>query len=167
MTSRTSEWDKSNTSDRRSRRARSEKPRETARALPIALLRAREAVMSRFRPLVAHAGLTDPQWRVLRVLNEHGPLDPTQIAQKACILLPSLSRMLRILEDDELIVRSGAPNDKRSSIIAVTPKARQLLLKMVPMSNTIYEELERTYGKARMRELLDLLEELAELPDPS
>ena len=53
-------------------------PRVTARALPIALLRAREAVMWRFRPLVAAASLTDPQWRVLRVLNEFGPLDPTQ-----------------------------------------------------------------------------------------
>ena len=81
-------------------------PRETARALPIALLRAREAIMSRFRPFVAAAGFTDPQWRVLRVLDEQSPLDPTEIAERASILMPSLSRILRDLEADEHISRA-------------------------------------------------------------
>jgi len=147
----------------RQRRQRSTKPRETARALPIALLRAREAVMGRFRPLVAHAGLTDPQWRVLRVLNEYGPLDPTQIAHHACILMPSLSRMLRSLEEDGYVKREHHPADKRSSIITITPNAKRMLSELVPMSNAIYEELERSYGKERIGELLDLLEDLAEL----
>ncbi len=146
-------------------RAASDKPRETARALPIALLRAREVVMARFRPLVSSAGLTTQQWRVLRVLDELGPLDPTQIAEHACILMPSLSRMLRTLEDEGHIERAVHPKDKRSAIISITTKATRLLHKMMPDSNAIYEELERTYGKQRMRELLDLLEDLAELHD--
>ena len=54
--------------------------RETSRSLPIALLRARDAVMSRFRPMLQERGFTEQQWRVLRVLDEGGPLDPTEIA---------------------------------------------------------------------------------------
>ena len=146
-------------------RSTSGRPRETARALPIALLRAREVVMARFRPLVASAGLTTQQWRVLRVLDELGALDPTQIAEHACILMPSLSRMLRSLEDEGHIERLVHPEDKRSAIISITDKARRMLHQMMPESNAIYQELERTYGKQRMRELLDLLEDLAELHD--
>ena len=42
------------------------------RSLPIMLLRAREAVMKRFRPMLKAHGLSEQQWRVLRVLNETG-----------------------------------------------------------------------------------------------
>ena len=36
-----------------------------------------------------------------------------------------------------------------------------MLHRLAPASNEIYHELERTYGKQKMRQLLDLLEELA------
>ena len=142
-----------------------EGPRATARALPIALLRAREAVMWRFRPLVASSGLTDQQWRVLRVLNEYGPLDPTQIAAHAGILKPSLSRMLQSLEEDGYVTRRSHPGDRRSTIISITAKAERILQRLAPHSNAIYEEIERVYGRKKMRQLLDLLEDLAELDD--
>ena len=45
-------------------------PLDTRRSLPIALLRARETVMHRFRPLLASHDLTEQQWRVIRVLGE-------------------------------------------------------------------------------------------------
>ena len=46
--------------------------RSIERSIPIALLRAREAVMAHFRPLLADRGYTEQQWRVLRILNEYG-----------------------------------------------------------------------------------------------
>ena len=140
---------------------RTSTPRKTARALPIALLRAREAVMSNFRPLVAEAGLTVQQWRVLRVLGEDGPLDPTQIAESSCILMPSLSRILRNLEDERFIRRAPHPDDKRRCLISISAKARRRLLKFTPASNAIYDEMQKRYGNKRMRDLLIMLEELA------
>ncbi len=61
-------------------------------ALPMALLRAREAVMARFRPLLDAHGINEQQWRVIRVLAEHPSLDATDLAQRANILAPSLTR---------------------------------------------------------------------------
>ena len=46
------------------------------RNLPMLLLRAREKMMERFRPLITSHGLTEQQWRVIRALNESGPLEP-------------------------------------------------------------------------------------------
>ena len=41
------------------------------RNLPRLLLQAREAVMAHTRPSLREHGLSDQQWRVLRVLGEH------------------------------------------------------------------------------------------------
>ena len=45
-------------------------PRDTRRSLPMALLRARETVMARFRPMLAENDINEQQWRVLRVLDQ-------------------------------------------------------------------------------------------------
>jgi homoprotocatechuate degradation regulator HpaR len=147
------------------KRTRANEPRVTARSLPIALLRARETIMARFRPLVNDAGFTDQQWRVMRVLDEESPLDPTEIAERAGILMPSLSRILRSLEQNGFVERMTNPDDKRGFHMSITSSAKERLSWFIPRSNAIYEQLEKQYGKARMAELLDLLEDLADLRD--
>ncbi|MGM3243097.1 hypothetical protein ACS2VP_27140, partial [Bacillus cereus group sp. Bc237] len=42
--------------------------RAFSRSLPMALLRSRESVMVRFRPMLRAHGLTEQQWRVLRAM---------------------------------------------------------------------------------------------------
>ncbi|MFT5000920.1 MAG: hypothetical protein ACI875_001925, partial [Planctomycetota bacterium] len=44
----------------------SERVHITEKSLPIMLLRAREAVMRRFRPMLRLHDLSEQQWRVLR-----------------------------------------------------------------------------------------------------
>ena len=73
-------------------------PRQTRRSLPIALLRARESIMAKFRPMLARYNINEQQWRVIRVLGEHGELDATQLAERALVLGPSLTRMIKTLE---------------------------------------------------------------------
>ena len=55
------------------------------RNLPLLLLRAREAVMQHRRPSLRAQGLSDQQWRVLRVLREHADegLETGQLAERA------------------------------------------------------------------------------------
>ena len=65
------------------------------RNLPRLLLQARESVMAHTRPSLREHGLSDQQWRVLRVLNEGGALDAAELAARANILAPSLTRMIR------------------------------------------------------------------------
>ena len=77
--------------------------RQIRSSLPISLLRTREMVMERFRPMLAKHGLTEQQWRVLRVLHEEGDLDAGTVADRACILAASLSRISRTLETAGLI----------------------------------------------------------------
>ena len=63
-------------------------------ALPLALLKARETLMSPIRRVLKNHDVTDQQWRVLRVLHENGVMDAKELAKSACVLAPSLTRMI-------------------------------------------------------------------------
>lgn len=127
----------------------------------MALLRAREAVMARFRPLLAAHGMTEHQWRVLRVLAESGPVDATLLAARCSILKPSMTLMLRTLVQRKLVARRKNSHDGRRLVLEATPKAMALIMKVTPQSNAIYDELEAEFGQERMERLLDILDELA------
>lgn len=138
-------------------------PSDTRRSLPMALLRAREAVMARFRPVLAAHDVTEQQWRVIRVLGEESPLDASEVAARACLLAPSLTRMIRSLEARGLIDRSRHSGDARRAMLSITPQGLALIGAVIPESRQVYREIERLYGRDRLEGLLDLLGELAAL----
>jgi homoprotocatechuate degradation regulator HpaR len=128
----------------------------------MALLRAREAVMPRFRPLLAEHGVTEQQWRVIRILGDSGPLDATELARRCVILMPSLTRIIRALAERKLVTRKPDATDGRRVVLDVTPEARTLIVSMLPEINSVYARLEREFGKQQLERTLDLLERLAE-----
>lgn len=136
-------------------------PLDTQRSLPIALLRAREAIMVRFRPVLAAHDITEQQWRVIRILCETGPLDASEVAGRACVLAPSLTRIVKALEDRGLIVRERDEADGRRVLLSITPAGEDLIGRVAPASRTIYAEIESRYGRERLDTLLDLLRDLA------
>lgn len=135
----------------------------TSRSLPIALLRARERVMGPIRKMLADVGITEQQWRVLRVLNEEGPQEPTHIADRACLLLPSLTRILQKLELKGLIRRQAHPCDKRRQIVEITETGNQIIRDNIQVTVHLAEDLRTKLGPERHEALLDLLNELREL----
>lgn len=137
--------------------------RDTRHALPMALLRAREAVMTRFRPMLAAHDINEQQWRVIRVLGEVDSLDASEVALRANILAPSLTRMIKTMTERGLIERAKDSSDGRRVMLSIAPKGRDLLAAVAPDSAAIYRQLEAEYGQARTAQLIDLLIALAEL----
>ncbi|MCP3972598.1 MAG: homoprotocatechuate degradation operon regulator HpaR [Rhodobacteraceae bacterium] len=135
--------------------------RATSRSLPIALLRARDRVMGPIRAMLADAGVTEQQWRVLRVLAEQGPADATEIARQACLLMPSLTRIIQGLEKRAYCTRSPHPTDRRRFVIEITGTGRELIERNIPQSTRIFAELEAEFGKERIEALLDMLNDLS------
>ena len=135
--------------------------RNTDRSLPIVLLRARENVIRRFRPLLASNGFTEQQWRVLRVLDEVGPIDPTDLSERCCVLAPSMTRILRTLESRKLLKRSRHPQDLRKYVITITEPGKRIILDNMTENDRIYKQLEIDFGKVEIESLLDMLERLA------
>ncbi|MDK3075616.1 homoprotocatechuate degradation operon regulator HpaR [Sedimentitalea sp. JM2-8] len=133
---------------------------KTSRSLPIALLRARERVMGPIREMLSGVGITEQQWRVLRVLQETGPQEPTKIAERACLLLPSLTRILQKLEEKGLIDRTRDLQDKRKQIVQITEAGADLIEDNLETSIALLEETRAQMGSDRYEALLDLLNEL-------
>ena len=136
--------------------------RRTDRSLPIALLRARETVMAPVREMLSKSGISEQKWRVIRVLDEVGPMEQTALAQEACLLLPSLTRMLRAMEDEGLLSRASDAHDRRKSIVSITDAGRKVLSDHAEASTAIAAALEARYGSEKLEHLLDLLEELTD-----
>ena len=132
----------------------------TNRSLPIALLRARERVMGPVRALLSDVDLTEQQWRVLRVVQESGAIDPTQIAEQACLLLPSLTRILQKLEDKKMISRAQDERDRRKQVITITPAGEAIIANNLEASLALVAETRAKMGDDRYEALLDLLNEL-------
>ena len=52
------------------------------RSLAIACTRGRHAVVSHFTDLLKDAGLTEQQWRVIRIISDFAPLSLNELSQK-------------------------------------------------------------------------------------
>lgn len=132
--------------------------RPFALSLPMALLKAREAVMSNFRPILAAEGLTEQQWRVLRALADaDDPMSVNQLAERSLLLGPSLSRILTGLEARGLLDRTKAPDDARRAVIAINGGGRALLAKIGPRSEARYRWIEEQLGDGELARLYELL----------
>ena len=133
---------------------------DLSRSLPVALMRAREAVMRYMRPPLREHELTEQQWRVLRALTENGPLEPTELAHLTFLLAPSLSRILRDLGGRRLVERRAAKTDLRRSVITITAAGSRLQKRVAPHSKTGSAQIAHRFGKARVVALRALLEDL-------
>jgi len=118
--------------------------------------------MVRFRPILHARDVTEQQWRVLRVLGEESPLDASEVADRACVLAPSLTRIIKALEERALISRARDSGDGRRISLAIAPAGMALIRDVTPDTQAIYAELEDSYGRDRIDRLLDMLGELAE-----
>lgn len=136
--------------------------RHFSRSLPMSLLRARESVMRHFRASLRRFGITEQQWRVLRALSSRTSLEVTELAEATFLLGPSLSRIVKDLEERGLIQRRTSTSDHRRGIISISPLGLELIERAGVESEAIYAEITRRYGSERLSELQSLLRQLEE-----
>jgi len=139
-------------------------PHDTAhpkhRNLPLLLLQARERVIAHFRPILNEHGITEQQWRIVRVLLDLGPLEPRQIGELCIISSPSLVGVLARMEELKLVVRKRVDNDQRRQRVSLTRRSRTLAARLAPQIDATYAHLESLIGKQFSKRFYQLLDEL-------
>jgi homoprotocatechuate degradation regulator HpaR len=127
--------------------------------------------MAHTRPSLRGYGLSDQQWRVLRVLGEHGTVETGRVAREAFILGPSLTGVLARMERDGLIRRARDPQDQRRTVVEATARGLKLVGRMSETVEAHYAWMEREIGPAKLAQLYKLLDEVIALegtaPEPS
>ena len=142
----------------------------TSRSLPIALIRAREGVMAPIRDMLSETGITEQQWRVLRVLAEYGQMDTKTLADRSSLLFPSLTRIAATLRQKGLVTQTRDDKDRRRQFIAITPAGQQIIDARAAQAARIVAGFKEVLGADDYERLLDLLERLdpgaADAPRP-
>ena len=137
------------------------------RNLPRLLLQAREAVMTHTRPSLREHGLSDQQWRVLRVLGENAHcaegVETGRVAREAFLLGPSLTGVLTRMERDGLIERRRCPQDARSTVVRATDLGLSKVAKLSEAIEAHYAWMESELGKQKLAQLYQLLDAVIQL----
>jgi DNA-binding MarR family transcriptional regulator len=94
----------------------------------------------------AGSDLSPSMTAALATIERHGPMTPSELAARERIQRPTATRVLARLEEMGLIARTPDPQDRRSSLVAVTPDATAMLAE------------QRTRKTAFLAERLDRLE---------
>ena len=136
------------------------------RNLPRLLLLARESVMAHTRPRLREHALSDQQWRVLRVLGEHGVVETGKVAREAFILGPSLTGVLNRMERDGLIRRARDAADQRRTVVAATDRGMQLVAMLSQTIEAHDAWMEKSLGKQQLAQLYELLDKVIGLEQP-
>ena len=130
-------------------------------SINIGLIQAREALMTQFRPILNQANITDQQWRIIRLLAENGTLDFQDLANKACILRPSLTGILTRLEKAGMAVRLKPSNDQRRVFLKLTQEGEKLYQSIGEKVDERYDAIENVFSKEKLEKLKELLTVLA------
>jgi homoprotocatechuate degradation regulator HpaR len=131
-----------------------------SRSLPMLLLRGHQAVMAEFRPVLREHGITEQQWRVLRALTTADSLRISQLVAATLISAPSLTRILRSLEQNRLVARRVEAGDQRAARISITAAGVRLIATVAPESEARYARIAARYGKDELEALYRLLRKL-------
>jgi homoprotocatechuate degradation regulator HpaR len=107
-------------------------------SLIIGLLRLRDGMRLFFRPILRAHDLTDQNWRIIKVLGEHGAVEITRIGHEAVIPAASASRIVTRMEAAGLLRRRADVADRRRVLVELTPRGRRLFAKVAPLIRDTY-----------------------------
>ncbi|HWT25359.1 MAG TPA: MarR family transcriptional regulator [Solirubrobacteraceae bacterium] len=123
------------------------------------------AIVRTARRLRQEAGspLTPSQGAALATIDRHGPLTPSELAARERVQRPTATRVLARLEEVGLIVRAADPDDRRSSLVSISPRGAALLSELRTRKDAFLSDRLEALGaedRATLARAAELLEDL-------
>ena len=138
---------------------------EFSRSLPMMLYRALDAVMPRFRRIFSEFGLTEQQWRVLRVLWEHDAIAFRELSRITLIPAPSLVGVIDRLARGGLAERRRSQADRRHVYVRATAEGHALEKKVRPRVDAAYAELKASVSPESWEAVIAGLDTISSVGD--
>ena len=133
------------------------------RSLPMMLYRTLDSVLPSFRTIFQEYGITEQQWRVLRVLWKANGSSLLVLAEATLIPGPSLVGVVDRLTRDGLVERRRSTIDRRMVHISVTLKGKSLEQHVLPRINEIYAELEASVAPELWNSMFEAMDQITGL----
>src|SRR5918911_3206824 len=127
--------------------------------------RLRTAIVRTNRRLRQEGGgrLSPSLGAALGTIARHGPLTPSELAERERVQRPTATRLLAKLEAPGYVTRTPDPEDGRSSLVALTPAGRALLEETRSRKDAYLARRLRTLSgedRATLRRAADILERM-------
>ena len=104
--------------------------------------RAARALARRFDEALRPLGLTNGQFSLLMSLNRPQPPPMTAVASLLAMDRTTLTAALKPLQRRGLVTVAAGPGDRRSRLMALTPKGMTLLARAVPIWERTHRDIE-------------------------
>lgn len=121
------------------------------------LIAASESITTPLRTILREFGVTEPQWRVLRVINDRGQSDASSIAEIGLLHASSVSRIVQELEERGLLHRTPVPGDRRRRLFTLSDTGREMVDGTSGLMGDVLDDFTGRFGEQRMQALLEEL----------
>jgi DNA-binding MarR family transcriptional regulator len=118
------------------------------RHLCFALYSASRAMTAAYRPILSELKLTYPQYLVLLVLWEEGPVTVGRLGERLQLDSGTLSPLLKRLEGTGFVSRERSQTDERLVEVALTPAGRRLERKAQCIPEQLFDSTGMTEQEA-------------------
>lgn len=105
-------------------------------------------------------GLSVPQWRVMAVLGRFPDLSATEVAEKTAMDKVMVSRAVAGLLDDGRLERRTDSDDRRRSVLRLSPKGREVYERIVPLARDYEARLIKSLDQGEFDALDRAIEQL-------
>lgn len=115
-----------------------------------------EELHERLRP----AGIPIEQFRVLEALEESGTCSMGELAERALVEPPTLTKIIDRMISETLVQRAPDPHDRRKVLILTAPAGKALYRRLRRVSSSQEERLAKQLHGDKAEQLRALLREL-------
>ncbi len=124
------------------------------------LRKAARAITQLYDGYIHQAGVTPNQFSLLMIVFRAGELSPSEMARAAVLDKTTLTRNLRLLEQQGLLLTAPSPTDRRAKRITITPAGIDTLDRVLPHWEAAQQRMVEYLGEEDFDRLMASLEHL-------
>ncbi|MBJ6127990.1 MarR family winged helix-turn-helix transcriptional regulator [Microvirga splendida] len=124
--------------------------------------RAARALSRRFDDALRPVGITSGQFSLLNALNRPKPPPIGPVAQLLAMDRTTLTAALKPLERDGLVTIARDPEDRRSQLLGLTDRGREVLAAAVPIWRDLHAAIEAGLPEVQPEDLRGALRSLSQ-----
>jgi len=110
-------------------------------SLPMMLHRTLDSIIPKYREVFKQHGISEQQWRILRVLWETQECTAAELAKRTLLPSPSMVGVIDRMNAKGLVLRDRSTEDRRRVNVRLTEKGRSMQAELQPQIDKVYEQI--------------------------
>ena len=135
------------------------------RSLPMMLHRTLDSIIPKYRTAFNEHGISEQQWRILRVLWEENISTTSRLAKKTLLPAPSMVGFIDRMFAKGLLKRKRDTKDRRVVYVSLTDLGEALLQTLIPKIDNIYEQIISHCDSNSWSTMIDTMQTIIDMSD--